>query len=140
VLINGVMLIAEKVEAKLKPSQKGKTTQYDKNVEDWYKNDKKEVVDGYFCKIFRKGERRENYDNHWNFASKMHEKSIDRKSPTFRNVEEFLPFQYCAGYNYYLRPATNAKSIKDTVPDNEIAINTLQEIIKILQPDFVLFF
>ncbi|KAA6345361.1 hypothetical protein EZS27_007078 [termite gut metagenome] len=70
----------------------------------------------------------------------MHEKGIDRGSPTFSNVEKFLPFKYCAGYNYYLRPATNAKSIKDTVLDNEIAINTLQEIIKILQPNFVIFF
>ena len=117
----------------------GATTKYDKNIEGWYKSDKQEVIDSCFCKMF-KGEGRENYDNHWNFASKMHAKGIDRKSATFGNVEKLLPFQYCAGYNYYLRPATGAKSIKDTVRDNEIANNTLQEIIKILQPDFVLFF
>ena len=116
-----------------------KTTQYDKNVEGWYENEKKEVIDSYFCKM-SKDDGKENYNNHWNFASKMHAKGIDRKSPTFSNVEKILPFQYCAGYNYYLRPATGAKSIKDTVLDNEIANNTLQEIIKVLQPDFVVFF
>ncbi|KAA6320903.1 hypothetical protein EZS27_029385, partial [termite gut metagenome] len=100
----------------------GKTKKYNKDVEGWYKNDKTEVINNYFCELFKDGT--ENYNNHWNFASKMHEKGIDRGSPTFSNVEKFLPFKYCAGYNYYLRPATNAKSIKDTVLDNEIAINT----------------
>lgn len=117
---------------------KNKTTQYDKNVKRWYEEEPKETIDGLFSKMYKDG--RQPHNNHWNFASKMHKNGIDRGNPTFKKIAKVLPFEYCAGYNYYLRPATNATSIKTKALDNEVAADTLQKIIETLKPNFVLFF
>lgn len=124
----------------------GKTTKYDKDVRGWYVSEKKDIIDNYFCKLFKDGS--ESYNNHWNFASKMYEKGIDRKSPTFQNAEKILDkfsmdknsFKYCAGYNYYLRPASNSSSIKSNNLDEEVAREALKAIIQELKPDVVIFF
>lgn len=108
----------------------------------WYFDAKSDEVE----KIF--GNKQNHYEHHWNFASKMHKDGIDRKSPTFQNVEKILDkfstdknsFKYCAGYNYYLRLALNSSSIKSDKLDEKVAIETLKAIIQELEPDAVLFF
>ncbi len=120
------------------------------------KNGKKEIIKcpnrWYFDagideikKIF--GDKTNDYERWLNFARKMHEKGKDRESLTFKNVEKILnkfsgdenSFRYCAGYNYYLRPASNSSSIKADKLDEEIAAKTLEKIIDILKPDVVVF-
>ncbi len=93
------------------------------------------------------GNETNDYNRWLNFARKMHEKGKDRNSPTFNKVEEILnkfsgdknSFKYCAGYNYYLRPALDSSSIKTDELDEEIAAKTLEKIIDILKPDAVVF-
>ena len=108
----------------------------------WYFDAKDDEIE----KIF--GNKKNHYEHHWNFASKMHKDGIDRKSPTFQNVEKILDkfsidknsFKYCAGYNYYLRPALDSSSIKSDKLDEEVARETLKAIIQVLEPDAVIFF
>lgn len=127
---------------------KNRLKKYDEDTKGWYENEEQELIDEYFCKMFKKDKEKTNYNNHWNFASKMHKNGIDRKSPTFRNVEkvldEFLKdknsFKYCAGYNYYLRPATNSSSIKSDPLDEEVAAKALKAIIEKINPNKVVFF
>jgi hypothetical protein len=93
------------------------------------------------------GNKTNDYKRWLNFARKMHEKGEDRKSLTFKNIEKILntfsgdenSFRYCAGYNYYLRPASNSSSIIADKLDEEIAAKTLEKIIDILKPDVVVF-
>lgn len=95
------------------------------------------------------GSKPHDYQHYWNFASKMHEKGISRNTSTFQNVEKVLnkffsedtnSFKYCAGYNYYLRLASHSSSIKSDKLDDEVARETLKEIINILKPKTVIFF
>lgn len=111
----------------------------------WYFDTPQEDIDK--LKEFRKG-KKEEYLREWNFASKMHPDGRDRKSRTFANVanvfKEFIPkgedpFRYCAGYNFYLRPAKEMESIKDKPIDREIAAKTLRKVIDILNPEYVVF-
>ena len=115
--------------------------------EKWYFDSPQADIDG--IKEFAKVKEKEEYCRHWNFASKMHPKGIDRKSRTFSNVENILkkyfpkeknPFEFCAGYNFYLRPAETSKTIGEKSIDNEIAAKTLKEVIRILTPEYVVFF
>ena len=78
----------------------------------------------------------------------MHPDGRDRKSCTFANVanvfKEFIPkgedpFRYCAGYNFYLRPAKEMESIKDKPINRKIAAKTLRKVIDILNPEYVVF-
>ena len=116
-----------------------------KSPEKWYFDAPQECIDK--LKEFVK-EKTEEHRRHWNFASKMHPDGRDRKSSTFANVanvfKEFMPkgedpFSYCAGYNFYLRPAKERDSIKDKPIDREIAAKTLQKVISILKPEYVVF-
>ena len=56
--------------------------------EKWYFDSPQADIDG--IKEFAKVKEKEEYCRHWNFASKMHPKGIDRKSRTFSNVENIL--------------------------------------------------
>lgn len=127
-----------------------------KCTDSWYFDAKKEEIKEVF------GKKTNDYERSWNFASKMHKEGKDRlfkwkkkkrtKIPnwTFQNVEMVLnektkeqdknSFKYCAGYNYYLRPASNSSSIKSKNLDEEVARKTLKKIIDILEPDIVVFF
>ena len=116
-----------------------------KSPEKWYFDAPQECIDS--LKEFRK-EKTEEYRREWNFASKMYPDGIDRKSRTFANVanvfKEFIPkgkdpFSYCAGYNFYLRPAKERESIKDKPIDREIAAKALLKVIDILKPEYVVF-
>ena len=78
--------------------------------EKWYFDTPQKDID----ELKEFGRQNEEACRHWNFASKMYPDGIDRKSRTFTNVanvfKEFMPkgedpFSYCAGYNFYLRPA-----------------------------------
>ena len=115
-----------------------------KSPEKWYFDAPQESID----KLKEFGRQNEEACRHWNFASKMYPDGIDRKSRTFTNVanvfKEFMPkgedpFCYCAGYNFYLRPAKGGVSIKDKPIDREIAAKTLLKVIDILEPEYVLF-
>lgn len=108
------------------------------------------------------GDKTNDYERPWNFASKMHKDGRDRlfkwrkgkqtkiKNPTFQNVETVLneitkeqdknSFKYCAGYNYYLRPALNSSSVKSDPLDEKVAIETLKAVIRELNPTTVIFF
>ena len=114
--------------------------------EKWYFDAPQESIDK--LKEFVK-EKTEEHRRHWNFASKMYSDGRDRKSRTFANVanvfKEFMPkgedpFSYCAGYNFYLRPAKGAKSINDKGIDKQIAVETLKSVINTLDPQYVIFF
>ena len=116
-----------------------------KSPEKWYFDAPQESI--YKLKEF--GRQNEEACRHWNFASKMYPDGIDRKSRTFTNVanvfKEFMPkgedpFSYCAGYNFYLRPAKGAKSINDKGIDKHIAVETLKSVINTLEPQYVIFF
>lgn len=113
--------------------------------EKWYFDAPQENIDK--LKEFRK-EKPEEHRREWNFASKMYPDGIDRKSSTFVNIANVFkgfmpkgedPFSYCAGYNFYLRPAKERDSIKDKPIDREIAAKTLQKVISILKPEYVVF-
>lgn len=117
-----------------------------KSPEKWYFDAPQESIDK--LKEFVK-EKTEEHRRHWNFASKIHPDGRDRKSRTFTNVanvfKEFIPkgkdpFSYCAGYNFYLRPAKGAKSINDKGIDKQIAVETLKSVINTLEPQYVIFF
>jgi hypothetical protein len=127
---------------------KGDTLKYNKNNnKDWYYNEKEkpEIEKLFERKDICKG--KEEYQNHWNFASKMHPEVRKTVGATFSRVAELIDFDMCAGYNYYLRPATKPpkgekRGIRDTELDNQIAAETLKEIIKKerLNPQYVIFF
>lgn len=115
-----------------------------KSPEKWYFDAPQECIDS----LREFGRQNEEACRHWNFASKMYPDGRDRKSRTFANVanvfKEFIPkdedpFCYCAGYNFYLRPAKERDSIKDKPIDREIAAKTLQKVISILKPEYVVF-
>jgi hypothetical protein len=115
-----------------------------KSPEKWYFDAPQESID----KLREFGRQNEEACRHWNFASKMYPDGRDLKSRTFTNVasvfKEFIPkgkdpFSYCAGYNFYLRPAKERESIKDKPIDREIAAKTLLKVINILEPEYVLF-
>lgn len=113
-----------------------------KSSERWYFDSQNDEVQKLF------GNKTNDYERHWNFASKMHEEGVDRKSPTFQNIEKVLDkyskekksFKYCAGYNYYLRPALKASSIRSDKLDEKVAAETLKAVIKELNPNTVIFF
>jgi hypothetical protein len=116
-----------------------------KSPEKWYFDAPQECIDS----LREFGRQNEEACRHWNFASKMYPDGIDRKSRTFTNVanvfKEFMPkgedpFSYCAGYNFYLRPAKGAKSINDKGIDKHIAVETLKSVINTLDPQYVIFF
>ena len=134
-----ILLIWESYYASNKDS-----TEIVKSPEKWYFDAPQESID----KLKEFGRQNEEACRHWNFASKMHPDGIDRKSSTFANVanvfKEFMPkgedpFSYCAGYNFYLRPAKERDSIKDKPIDREIAAKTLLKVIDILKPEYVVF-
>jgi len=113
--------------------------------EKWYFDTPQKDID----ELKEFGRQNEEACRHWNFASKMYPDGIDRKSRTFTNVanvfKEFMPkgedpFSYCAGYNFYLRPAKGAKSINDKGIDKHIAVETLKSVINTLEPQYVIFF
>ena len=115
-----------------------------KSPEKWYFDAPQESI--YKLKEFDR--QNEEACRHWNFASKMYPDGIDRQSRTFANVANVFkgfmpkgedPFSYCAGYNFYLRPAKERDSIKDKPIDREIAAKTLQKVISILKPEYVVF-
>ncbi len=116
-----------------------------KSPEKWYFDAPQECIDS----LREFGRQNEEACRHWNFASKMYADGIDRKSRTFANVanvfKEFMPkdedpFCYCAGYNFYLRPAKGAESINDKGIDKQIAVETLKSVINTLDPQYVIFF
>lgn len=128
-----ILLIWESYYASYKDS-----TEIVKSPEKWYFDAPQESIDK--LKEFVK-EKTEEHRRHWNFASKIHPDGRDRKSRTFTNVanvfKEFIPkgkdpFSYCAGYNFYLRPAKGAKSINDKGIDKQIAVETLKSVINTL--------
>lgn len=136
-----ILLIWEGYYASYKDS-----TEIVKSPEKWYFDAPQESIDK--LKEFVK-EKTEEHRRHWNFASKIHPDGRDRKSRTFTNVanvfKEFIPkgkdpFSYCAGYNFYLRPAKGAKSINDKGIDKQIAVETLKSVINTLEPQYVIFF
>ena len=136
-----ILLIWESYYASYKDS-----TEIVKSPEKWYFDAPQESIDK--LKEFVK-EKTEEHRRHWNFASKIHPDGRDRKSRTFTNVanvfKEFIPkgkdpFSYCAGYNFYLRPAKGAKSINDKGIDKQIAVETLKSVINTLEPQYVIFF
>jgi hypothetical protein len=126
-----------------------------KSTDKWYFEEQPEEV---FKVLALFNEKTNDYERPWNFASKMHKDGRDRlfkwktKVPnwTFQNVERILnektkeedgnSFKYCAGYNYYLRPALKSSSIKQDKIDEDVAVETLKKIIDELKPDFVVFF
>lgn len=136
-----ILLIWESYYASYKDS-----TEIVKSPEKWYFDAPQESIDK--LKEFVK-EKTEEHRRHWNFASKIHPDGRDRKSRTFTNVanvfKEFIPkgkdpFSYCAGYNFYLRPAKGAESINDKGIDKQIAVETLKSVINTLDPQYVIFF
>jgi hypothetical protein len=133
------------------PAQKGKpekeSTKLIKDDKGWYLRTDQSKIQSVFPKKNKEQEGKD-YERGWNFASKMHKDGKDRKSPTFRNVENILnkitndknSFCFCAGYNFYLRPAIGAKSIKPEPLDEDVAVKTLQKIIEKIKPELVVFF
>ncbi len=57
----------------------------------------------------------------------------------FKPIDTVNMFRYCAFYNFFVRPAILGSSIGNTPDDDEIAVNTLKEITKILKPQFICF-
>jgi hypothetical protein len=85
--------------------------------------------------------------DHWNFKCKIDKNGCDKNSGTFLNPEKVLknfekndPYSYCAGYNYFLRPAPEAKTLKIEKIDEEYAFDAFKEIVEIIQPDMIAFF
>lgn len=109
----------------------------DKSVEDWYKDaDTPKLWELYPSKAGR----------HWNFKCKINKDGCDKNGGTFLNPERVLekfekedPYNYCAGYNYFLRPALKATTLKNTEKDNEEAFKAFQEIVKVIKPDMIAF-
>ncbi|KAA6335387.1 hypothetical protein EZS27_016368 [termite gut metagenome] len=110
----------------------------DKSVDDWYKDeDTPQLWESYPKKAGK----------HWNFKCKIDKDGCDKSGGTFLNPEEVLktvekedPYSYCAGYNYFLRPAPEAITLNIKEIDEKYAFEAFKKIVDIIKPDMIAFF
>jgi hypothetical protein len=107
-----------------------------KTAENWYNDDD-------ITKLWENG----NVKDHWNFKCKIDKDGCDKSGGTFLNPETVLkeveknnPYTYCAGYNYFLRPAPKAISLNVKEIDEKYAFDAFKEIVETINPDMIVFF
>jgi len=130
---------------------KGEGELYEK-AREWYDLDKKDESNKEMLALWEK-EKNNYWKKHWNFKCKIDKNGYDKKGSTFLNPERVLkeisgsgdPYGFCAGYNYFLRPAPPKEKkkryeFKREDADEKYAFDAFCEIVRVIKPEFIVFF